>query len=173
MLYQQGPHNSNMGARMHSYSIYQDYQAKAEPLGEVACRRLVPASVSIDNQTERVTAEMVSGNYFTMLGAGGRRPGVQLKEDDQIYQGHPVVVLGYDYWVNRFARDPGVLGKKILVNNSPMTIVGVSARGFSGLDPTQSPEIRVPIQMKPMMVPDWTWSTSTIGGCDGSRCSRG
>jgi predicted permease len=159
MLYQQGPHNgSNMGARMHSYPIYQDYQAKAEPLGEVACRRLVPASVSIDNQTERVTAEMVSGNYFTMLGVPAAVGRVfNSKEDDQIYQGHPVVVLGYDYWVNRFARDPGVLGKKILVNNSPMTIVGVSARGFSGLDPTQSPEIRVPIQMKPMMVPDWTW----------------
>ena len=55
MLYQQGPHNgSNMGARMHSYPIYQDYQKRAEPLAEVMCRRLVPASVSIDNQTERV-----------------------------------------------------------------------------------------------------------------------
>src|SRR5262245_8158066 len=69
MLYQQGPHNgSNMGGRMHSYPIYQDYQAKAEPLAEVICRRLVPASLSIDNRTERVEAEMVSGNYFTMLG---------------------------------------------------------------------------------------------------------
>ena len=159
MLYQQGPHNgSNMGGRMHSYPIYQDYQSKAEPLAEVACRRLVPASVSIDNQTERVTAEMVSGNYFTMLGvpaAAGRV--FNSKEDDQAYQGHPVVVLGYDYWVNRFARDPGVIGRKILVNNSPMTIIGVSAQGFAGLDPTQSAEIRVPIQMKPVMVPDWTW----------------
>ena len=55
MLYQQGPHNgSNMGTRMHSYPIYQDYQQKAEPLAEVLCRRLVPASVSVDNQTERV-----------------------------------------------------------------------------------------------------------------------
>ena len=69
MLYQRGPHNgSNMGTRMHSYPIYQDYQQQAEPLAEVMCRRLVRASVSIDNQTERVQAEMVSGNYFTMLG---------------------------------------------------------------------------------------------------------
>ena len=52
------------------------------------------------------------------------------QEDDQVYQGHPVVVLGYDYWVSRFARDPGVVGKKILVNNYPMTIVGVSAAGL-------------------------------------------
>src|SRR6478736_789636 len=60
MLYQQGPHNgSNMGSRMHSYPIYQDYQKRAEPLAEVICRRLIPASVSIDNRTERVGAEMV------------------------------------------------------------------------------------------------------------------
>src|SRR4029453_6280045 len=52
MLFQRGSHNgSNMGSRMHSYPIYQDYQQKAEPLAEVLCRRLVSASVSIDNQT--------------------------------------------------------------------------------------------------------------------------
>ena len=159
MLYQQGSHNgSNMGTRMHSYPLYQDLQQKAEPLAEVLCRRLVPASVSVDNQTERVEAEMVSGNYFTMLGV---KPAVgrvfNSEEDDQVYQGHPVVVLGYDYWVTRFARDPGVVGRTIRVNNSPMTIVGVSAAGFAGLDPAQAPQIRVPIQMKPVMVPDWGW----------------
>src|SRR4029453_2510073 len=69
MLYQQGPHNgSNMGTRMHSYPIYQDYQRRAAPLAEVVCRRLVPASVSIGNHTERLEAEIVSGNFFTMLG---------------------------------------------------------------------------------------------------------
>lgn len=159
MLFQQGAHNgSNMGQRMHSYPIYQDFQQRAEPLAEVLCRRLVAAAVSIDNQTERVQAEMVSGNYFTMLGV---KPAIgrvfNSKEDDQVYQGHPVVVLGYDYWVNRFARDAGVVGRKILVNNYPMTIVGVSAAGFAGLDPAQAPQIRVPIQMKPVMVPNWTW----------------
>ena len=135
MLYQQGPHNgSNMGPRMHSYPLYQDFQKRAEPLAEVLCRRLVPASVSIDNQTERVEAEMVSGNYFTMLGVKpAARARVQLaRKTTRLYQGHPVVVLSYDYWVSRFARDPGVLGKKILVNDYPMTIVGVSAAGFAG-----------------------------------------
>jgi predicted permease len=159
MLYQQGSHmGSNMGSRMHSYPLYQDLQQKAEPLAEVLCRRLVPASVSIDNSTERIEAEMVSGNYFTMLGVGPAIGRVfNSKEDDQIYNGHPVVVLAYDYWVNRFARSPEVVGRKILVNNHPMTIVGVSAPGFVGLDPAQAPQIRIPIQMKPVMTPDWEW----------------
>ena len=159
MLYQQGSNmGSNTGARMHSYPLYQDLQQKAEPLAEVLCRRIAPASVSVDNQTERVEAEMVSGNYFSMLGvkpALGRVFNSQ--EDDQVYQGHPVVVLSYGYWVSRFARDPGVLGKKILVNDYPMNIVGVSAEGFAGLDPVQSPQIRVPVLMKPVIAPDWGW----------------
>src|SRR5204863_9333816 len=79
------------------------------------------------------------------------------QEDDQIYQGHPVVVLSYDYWSTRFARDPAILGRKILVNDYPMTIVGVSARGFAGLDPAQSPQIRVPVLMKDVMAPSWEW----------------
>src|SRR5207248_784569 len=159
MLYQQGSNmGSNMGSRMHSYPLYQDLQKKAEPLADVLCRRIVPASISIDNQTERVQAEMVSGNYFSLLGvkpALGRVFNSQ--EDDQIYQGHPVVVLSYDYWVTRFARDSAVVGRKILVNDYPMIVVGVSAEGFAGLDPVQSPQVRVPVLMKAAMAPDWGW----------------
>ena len=159
MLYQQGAHNgSNMGSRMHSYPIYQDYQKKAEPLAEVLCRRLVQVSLTADNQTERVDAEMVSGNYFSMLGV---KPAIgrvfNSQEDDQVYQGHPNAVLSYDYWVSRFAGDSGVIGKKVLINNYPMTIVGVSAAGFAGLDPAQSPQVRVPVLMKPVIVPEWGW----------------
>src|SRR3954468_4986611 len=159
MLYQEGPHNgSNMGSRMHSYPIYQDMQQRAEPFAEVLCRRLVPASASIDNRTERLDAEIVSGNFFTMLGVKPALGRVfNSKEDDQVYAGHPVVVLSYGYWVSRFAKDPNILGRKILVNDFPMTIVGVSAEGFAGIDPAQSPQIRVPIQMKPVMMPDWGW----------------
>jgi predicted permease len=159
MLYQQGPHaGSNMGARMHSYPIYQEYQQSAAPLSEVIARRLADASISVDNQTERVDIEMVSGNFFSMLGvppAAGRVFSSQ--EDDHTYQGHPVVVLSYDYWNRRFNRDPGAVGKKILVNNYPMTIVGVSAAGFAGIDPARSPQLRVPILMKPVIVPEWAW----------------
>src|SRR5262249_40170174 len=149
---------ANLGGRMHAYPLYQDLQARAEPLSELVCRRLVPASISVDNETERITAEMVSGNFFTMLGvkpAAGRV--FDSREDDQVFRGHPVVVLNYDYWMRRFAGDRGVVGKKILVNDYPMTIVGVSAAGFAGIDPAQSPQIRVPILMEPVMMPEFTW----------------
>ena len=79
------------------------------------------------------------------------------QEDDRVYNGHPVVVLSHDYWVNRFQGDPKVVGRKITVNNYPMTIVGVSAAGFSGLDPTASPDVRVPILMQPTLMPSMSW----------------
>jgi predicted permease len=159
MLYQQGPHaGSNMGQRAHSYPMYQEFQKQAEPFSEILSRRLLATSVSVDNQTERLEAELVSGNYFTMLGV---KPAIgrvfNSEEDDRVYEGHPVVVLGYDYWSRRFARDPSVVGKKILVNNYPMIIVGVSAAGFAGLDPARAPQIRIPIQMKPIVAPEWGW----------------
>jgi predicted permease len=159
MLYQEGPHSgSNMGSRMHSYPIYQEYQKRAEPLAEVVARRLADASIAIDNQTERIDVEMVSGNYFSMLGVGAAAGRVfNSQEDDQVYQGHPAVVISHDYWTRRFNRDPQAVGKKILVNNYPMTIVGVSAAGFAGIDPSRSPQMRVPILMKPVIVPEWTW----------------
>ena len=159
VLHQEGSHNgSNMGRWMHSYPIYQDFQQKAAPFSEVLCRRLTSASISFDNQTERVAIEMVSGNYFTMLGvkpALGRL--FTPEQDDRVVRGHPVVTLSYQYWVNRFDRDPNVIGRKILVNNYPMTIVGVSAQGFAGLDPAQAPQIRVPILMKEVVMPEWWW----------------
>ena len=158
-LHQEGVHmGNNMGRWMHSYPMYQDFQKRATPFSEVLARRIVSASISVDNQTERVDSELVSGNYFTMLGV---KPAVgrvfNSDQDDRVFAGHPVVVLSYDYWVNRFSGDPTIIGKKILVNNYPMTIVGVSAAGFAGLDPALAPQIRVPILMARIMIPQWAW----------------
>ena len=144
---------SNSGARMNSYPIFQDLQKRAEPFADALCRRLVAASVSIGQQTERVQAEIVSGNYFTMLGV---KPAVgrvfSPDQDDQLLSGHPVVVLSYPYWVARFAKNPAVVGQVIRVNDTPMTIVGVSEESFLGLDPSRAPQLRVPIKMQPEMM---------------------
>ena len=148
---------------MHSYPIYQDYQKRAEPLAEVLCRRLIPASVSIDNQHRAAPGRARLRNYFSMLGGqAGDRARLQLAGRRSGLSGAPGRrCSSYDYWVSRFARDPESIGKKILVNDSPMTIVGVSAAGFAGIDPAQSPQIRVPILMKPVMTPEWTGCTWT------------
>ncbi|MGA3236982.1 MAG: ABC transporter permease [Bryobacteraceae bacterium] len=152
-----GPHmGSNRGPRASSYPMYQDFQRKAPAFSYVFCRLSTPLSLSFSGHTERVDAELVSGNYFQALGV---QPAIgrvfSPAQDDRTYKGHPSVVLSYAYWTTRFNADPGVVGQKIMVNDYPMTIVGVSAAGFNGLDPATSPQIRVPIQMKPLMTPGW------------------
>ena len=155
MIWTTGPHlGSTQGSRASSYPMYQDLQQRAQAFSHVFCRYYTPLSISMGNQTERVTGELVSGNYFQALGIGSALGRVfSPEEDDRVYKGHPVVVLSHQYWATRFGEDAGVLGRKILVNNYPMVIVGVSAAGFSGIDPARSPQIRVPIQMKPLMTP--------------------
>jgi predicted permease len=157
MIWSSGPNiGNNRGSRAASYPMYQDFQQKAPAFSYVFCRYLTSLSLSFDNQTERVSGELVSGNYFDALGvkpATGRVFSPQ--QDDRFYKGHPSVVLSHDYWTTRFNGDPNVVGKKILVNNYPMVIVGVSAPGFRGLDPGSAPQVRIPIQMKPLMTPGW------------------
>jgi len=157
MIWSSGPNiGNNRGSRAASYPMYQDFQQKAPAFSYVFCRYLTSLSLSFDNQTERVSGELVSGNYFDALGV---KPAIgrvfSPQEDDRFYKGHPSVVLSHDYWTTRFNGDPNVVGKKILVNNYPMVIVGVSAPGFRGLDPGSAPQVRVPIQMKPLMTPGW------------------
>jgi predicted permease len=155
MIWSTSPHfGNNIGPRVASYPMYQDFQHRAEAFEFVLCRFETPSSVTVDGSTERVNAELVSGNYFQALRIGPAVGRVFSPEaDDRMYKGHPSVVLSHQYWLNRFAGDPKVVGKKILVNNYPMEIVGVSAAGFAGLDPARSPDIRVPIQMTPLMTP--------------------
>ncbi len=157
LIYSTGPHvGSNRGGQASSYPMYQDFQQKAAAFSYVFCRLDTPLSVSFGGQTERVNGELVSGNYFQALGVQPALGRVfSPDQDDRVYKGHPSVVLSYQYWATRFASDPSVLGQKLLVNNYPLTIVGVSAPGFLGLDPATSPQIRVPIQMKPLMTPGW------------------
>jgi predicted permease len=157
MIWTTGPHmGNNRGPRMASYPMYQDFQQRGQAFSAVFCRYEADTSIAFGGQTERAVAELVSGNYFQALGVGPALGRVfSPEQDDRVYKGHPSVVLSYAYWIARFSGDPSVLGKKILVNNYPMTIVGVSAASFAGIDPSRAPQLRIPIQMKPLMTPGW------------------
>src|ERR1041385_7679673 len=113
-----GPHlGNNRGSRASSYPMYQDFQQKAEAFSSVFCRFDTDASISFGGQTERVSAELVSGNFFQALGVQAALGRVFTPEqDDRVYKGHPSVVLTYAYWTSRFASNPDVIGQKLLVN---------------------------------------------------------
>src|SRR5262249_7061507 len=64
-------------------------------------------------------------------------------------------VLSYDYWRTRFGADPGIVGRTVVVNNTKLTVIGVSQAGFDGVDIGYVPGIRVPVTMKAQMTPNW------------------
>jgi predicted permease len=105
-------------------------------------------SLNYGGKTELVTGELVSGNYFPVLGVGTALGRTFSAQDDLIQGGHPIAVLSYAYWQSRFAGDPAVIGKKVTINGYPFTIVGVSQQGFEGVEPGYAVQVRVPMMMK-------------------------
>ncbi len=94
-----------------------------------------------------MAGEVVSGNYFPVLGVTAALGRLFTANDDLYQGGHPVAVLSYDFWQRRFAANPGILGQKLLINGFPFTVIGVSPPTFSGTDPSYAPQVRVPVSM--------------------------
>ena len=101
-----------------------------------------PVNLTDQDQTEKLTAEMVSGNYFRMLGV---RPlaGRLIDESDDASAGSHVCVISYRLWQERFAgRD--VIGRRVLIDTTPFQIVGVTPRGFTGAALHEPHQLEIP-----------------------------
>src|SRR5262245_16067246 len=107
--------------------------------------------VTLDGETELVSGQVVTGDYFSVLGVNAALGRALTVEDDKIPKGHPVAVISHAYWRRRFGQDPGVLGKTITINLTPFTIVGVTSPEFFGLQTGRSTEILVPMAMHPLV----------------------
>ena len=139
-----------------SYPMYQDIRDHNQVFSGMFCRKSLPLSINAEGKTERIQGELVSGNFFNVLGIGAALGRVFTASDDLHENSHPFIVISYDYWQDRFGGKPDVLGKKLVVDGTPMTIIGVSQKGFLSVDPGESPQVRVPIMMQPAVFP-WHW----------------
>lgn len=152
LLWGRGEHyGSNNGPQKLSYPMYADFRDHNQVFSGMFCSWSTAFSLSYEGRTERVAGELVSGSYFPVLGVGAAAGRVFTPDDNKMPGGHPIAVLSYEFWKSRFAGDPSVVGRKIVVNGYPLTIVGVSQAGFDGTDPGYSPQLRVPIMMKAQM----------------------
>jgi predicted permease len=138
-----------------SYPIFQQLRKQNRSLTDLfAFKPLWRMNATVDGRAESVTAQMVSGNFYSVLGVQpilGRAIG---ESDDGAPGSGPVVVISDRFWTTRFARSPDVIGKVISINLTPMTIVGVNPPGFTGAyDALTSPDIFVPFSMQPFVAP--------------------
>jgi len=130
-----------------SYSVYDQLRQQSKTLAPVMA--YVPLSnskvaVRIGAQPEEAEGDMVSGTFFSGLGVNlplGRGFSV----DDENKHA-PLAVISYNYWTRRFARSPDVLGTTLYVNSIPLTIVGVAAEGFEGVEVAKSTDFWIPLQ---------------------------
>jgi predicted permease len=148
-------YGSNRGSNALSYPMYIDFRGREDVFSGVLCRFDTAMSISFDGRTERVSGELVSGNYFQVLGVGPAAGRLLSPQDDLTPGGHPVAVLGHGFWKARFAQDPEVVGKTMTVNGHNFTIVGVSQQGFDGVQQGFATQVYVPVMMKPQMTPLW------------------
>jgi len=138
-----------------SYPMYRDFRDQNTVFDGVLARFPAPLTLITNGQAERVDGEIVTGNYFDVLGVRAHIGRTFTQDDDRTPGGHPVVMLTYNYWVRRFDRNPAVLNSSVTLNGQPMTVVGVSSPGFYGIVVGESPDVFVPVAMKAQMTPTW------------------
>ena len=125
---------------------WRDVRARGKDVfSDAALWTFVNLSVSAGGRPERVIGQMVSANFFTVLGVGAERGRVFVPSEDVGELAHPVAVISYPSWQRRFGGAPDVVGKSLIVNGNAYTVIGVAPRDFRGMIPLVTPELWVPL----------------------------
>ena len=137
-----------------SYPVYRELSAHNQVMQELVAFQGDGMNATIGGTARRVQAEMVSGNYYSGLNVRPQLGRPIEPSDEAAYGSGTVAVISEGVWERDFGRSPAVLGQTITVNQTPLTIVGVNPRGFTGADDSQaSPDVFVPISMQPVLDP--------------------
>lgn len=118
--------------------------------GGVSQRRMIATGLG-GTETELIRAQEVTGNFFSVLGVSSVAGRTLTQVDDQAGNPQHVAVISYSFWQRRFGADPGVVGKTIKFDETPLTIVGVAQPGFFGIEVGANPDLWWPIQLAPQV----------------------
>ena len=137
-----------------SYPDYQYLRDHDGAFSELFGSSVIAASLGRGRSARQVSAELVTGNYFQVLGVRAER-GRTLLPSDEIAPGrHPVIVLSDGLWRRDFGADPDIVGKTVEINNYPLTVVGVADRTFHGTIVSYDVEVFIPVMMAGQILKD-------------------
>lgn len=136
-----------------SYPMYKDLRDKNTVFSGVLAAVRTGVGVSWHDQAENKDAEIVSGNYFELLGLQPALGRLFTDADDTAKNANPVVVLAYEYWKTHFDASPEALGKTVLINGHPFTILGVAPQRFHSAIDGYKPGVFLPISMAEVAMP--------------------
>ena len=140
----------------YSYPMYKDLREQNAVFQGILAADKAQVGVSWRNQAESKDAEVVSGNYFQLLGLRPALGRLFTPQDETAKNANAVVVLSYDYWRTRFGESRDVIGQTVLINGHPFTIVGVAPSHFDSAIGGYKPGVFVPVTMIEQAIP---WRT--------------
>ena len=136
-----------------SYPMYKDLRDKNQVFQGIAAADKTGVGISWRNQAESKAAEVVTGNYFQLLGLKPAVGRLLTPQDDTAKNANPVLVLSYSYWKTRFAGARDVVGQTVLINGHAFTILGVAPENFDSGIGGYKPGVFIPISMVEIAMP--------------------
>ena len=134
-----------------SYPDFKYLRDRNQAFDGLAATAMEPVILGLGRDGERVWCELVSGNYFQVLGVTAQLGRTLLPSDEVAPGQHPVAVLSDGLWRRAFGADPAIVGKTIQINRYPMTVVGVAAPAFQGTIVSLVMELFIPVMMEPQL----------------------
>jgi len=145
---------SGDGRHTFSHPLYLALRDRNTVLAGLTGQYFETVSLVGEESSELIRVGLVAGNFFDVFGVQPHRGRLLTADDDRTKNSHPVVVLQYDFWRNRFGGKPEMVGSTIRLNGSPFTVIGVAAAGFEGTDVGLPTNAWTPVMMKPTVT---TW----------------
>src|SRR5579884_1764371 len=140
-----------------SYPMYEDVRKMSSAFSGLAAARFITVNLSTGSSNERVWGYLATGNYFEMLGVPAALGRTFTQEEDRAEGADPYVVLSFACWRARFAADPSIVGKSVLINGHPFSIIGVAPEGFMGTEVVFAPDFWLPMMMQEQADPGSNW----------------
>ncbi|CAN5602639.1 ABC transporter permease [soil metagenome] len=140
------------GRAPNSYLNFLDYAKENTVFTGIAAYQFLPMGLSRSGETTNIFAQMVSGNYFSLLQVTPVLGRTFLPEEDAATNGVPVVVLAHRFW-QKLGSDPGIIGSAVTLNGRSFTVIGVAPASFTGTDVGVAADVWVPIAMRAWVTP--------------------
>jgi predicted permease len=150
-----GSSTSDSMEAVFSYPMYRDLRGRDPAFAGVIARMGAGVTLARQGAAEQAAAEMVSGNFFQVLGVGAAIGRVLTPQDDGAPGANPVAVLSHEYWSTKCGGDPAILQQTLTVNGHPFVVVGVSEARFHGVRPGDTSDLYIPIAMQKAVKPTW------------------
>ena len=147
-----GDATSDDNESVFSYPMYRDLRASDAAFSGIVARGGAAVRLAWKGETEAAFAELVSGNYFQVLGIGAALGRTLAPADEGAPGSYPVAVLSHAYWSAHLGADPSILNRTVNLNGNPFVVVGIAEAKFHGLKQGGSPDLFVPATMERSLI---------------------